>query len=293
MNEIPLNWWNANIGGKQNVGDLLSKYVVEKLTKKEVYYVNKWGLDKLVAVGSLIDYHNLYSKSYIWGTGTMRSSPISFQDKRENWLNYLFKRQSMRSKICALRGPVTGKIIERLGFEDPEVYGDPALLLPNYFSPEIKEKRFSVGLILHWSQEVKLNLVEKENLLQSGIKLISILRSTNEEIEEFIEEIASCEMIFSTSLHGLIVSQAYKIPTKWCRLAQSEIHPEASLKFKDYFLGTNQEIMEPIDLSLEVESLKKLRSINNIGKVNYLSSWNPKKLIESFPKEYLNEKEPC
>ena len=70
----------------------------------------------------------------------------------------------------------------------------------------------------------------------------------------------SCERIFSTSLHGVIVAQAYGIPVKWITFDKLPIHGDERYKFYDYFLGVNQEIQEPLVLQSDVSALKVLRN---------------------------------
>ncbi|HCI5723053.1 TPA: hypothetical protein NPO34_005233, partial [Klebsiella variicola subsp. variicola] len=50
--------------------------------------------------------------------------------------------------------------------------------------------------------------------------------------EFVVDEIISCEYILSTSLHGVIVAQAYDIPTLWIK--HNDINTDG-IKFYDYF----------------------------------------------------------
>lgn len=279
---IPLYYWNAVIDGQNNFGDLLSKYLVEKITNKKVNFTQRESFGKLLAIGSLIDYTSLYSKSYIWGTGSMMSNPIRKEDLRRGWLMENLFRKINRSEICALRGPLTGQIVESLNFEDPKVYGDPAILLPDFYQPVVVRKKNDVGLVLHWSQEIKLQETQKEELTRKGIYLISILRSGDYGIEEFVREILSCEKVFSTSLHGVIVSQAYGIPAQWITLEGTEIHPEAELKFKDYFLGSGQEVQVPKDFSF----YSLLSEVFYRSPPSIMPFYNKSELLKAFPRMF-------
>jgi len=60
--------------------------------------------------------------------------------------------------------------------------------------------------------------------------------STN-EIEETLTGILSCEKILSSSLHGIILADAYGISSAWLR---SSTPKGLEFKFYDYFLSVNK-----------------------------------------------------
>ena len=83
--------------------------------------------------------------------------------------------------------------------------------------------------ILHFPA---LSLILK-HYADSEILIINLL----DPIEKIITEISSCEITFSSSLHGVIVSHAYQVPSLWIK---SNISSEVKLagddiKFADYF----------------------------------------------------------
>ena len=61
----------------------------------------------------------------------------------------------------------------------------------------------------------------------------------------FIDDICSCEAIVSSSLHGIIIADAYEIPNVWISL--DENHPDDNFKFKDYYLSVNKDISKPLN----------------------------------------------
>ncbi|KAF5280088.1 hypothetical protein FQR65_LT15078 [Abscondita terminalis] len=107
------------------------------------------------------------------------------------------------------------------------VYGDPALLLPLWLKPSEK-KKYKLGIIPHWG--------EVDFFMENYGHLYQIIDLRTKNVEEIVEEIAKCEYVLSTSLHGLIVAHAYGIPALWIK--KGYIGTDG-FKFKDYFSSVN------------------------------------------------------
>ena len=85
-----------------------------------------------------------------------------------------------------------------------------------------------------------------------------------------INNICSCKCIISSSLHGLICSDAYNVPNVW--LDEYKLD-EGTFKFEDYFLSQNRNIYK-INSLLSFKEEFLYRDGNKI---------NSKKLIKAFP----------
>lgn len=274
---VSLCYWNT----VPNFGDALSPYIVSKITGCEVKKAAHKDTNKLVAIGSLIRSSTLFSKSHIWGSGALTRGPFreipfySIHKQIQDW----YKRNFKRSTIYALRGPLTKNICEKAGFNVPKVYGDPAILIPRFYQPKActTEKR-KIGLVLHHTQSVLL-----KNIDSDLFKVINVARSSSLEVESFIDELTSCESVFSSSLHGVIVAQAYGIPAQWITIKGSPIHDDQNFKFEDYFLGAGQEVQTPINIKLETEALKDLKLVAPVRIKEKQLNETAKKLLESFP----------
>ncbi len=57
------------------------------------------------------------------------------------------------------------------------------------------------------------------------------------------------EFTISTSLHGIIVSQAHNIPSLWYRILEKPLTGD-SIKFYDYFSSVGIDEYEPFELSI-------------------------------------------
>jgi pyruvyltransferase len=217
-NTIPLTWWTNT----PNFGDLLSPYLVEQLTSKTVKLVdNKTGPSarfkfkksfSYLAIGSIISRAN--AKSIVWGSGAFGTETARHLNKDATYL--------------AVRGPLTRNLLRINGISCPEVYGDPALLMPSVFNPDVK-KKYKIGVILRWS-ETDWHSAEAD----SNVKKINLGTS---DIEGTLTDILSCEKIVSSSLHGVILADAYGIPSAWL----SSTTPKGlEFKFYDYFISVDK-----------------------------------------------------
>lgn len=279
MNTIKLNYW----AGYQNFGDELSPYLIRKITGKPVTHANQKELNKLIALGSIIDFNNIYSRSHIWGSGLLASDFIN--PRRLLPLNKIFRKKYFRSKIHATRGLLSQTILKNLGFPCPDVYGDPGILTPYFYSPKSKKANFKFGLIFHQTHKeiIKKNI---ELLICENIRLISIDREGDLEVEDFIDEVCACDFIFSTSLHGIIIAQVYEIPFQWLKIDNAIIHRDEDFKFKDYFSGIGSIPQNPFTIKEINEST--LTSLKNFNFQNNKTKINFSPLLDAFPKEFLD-----
>jgi len=215
---IYARWYNQ----ENNWGDALNPYLINKISGQEVKYIKGPNLDKYLCIGSIMHYAD--RSCTVWGTGFISSKATTVGKPK---------------KICAVRGPLTRKRLLNLGYECPEVYGDPALLLPRYL--DIKPNpTYNLGIICHYAD--KDNAWVKKHINNKNIKIIDI----QGEIEQFVRDVTSCKNIISSSLHGIICGDAYGIPSYWVEFSNKVVG--GGFKFKDYFMSVNRPIMESIKL---------------------------------------------
>lgn len=197
--------------GDGNVGDTLSKVIVWYLTRHIAERAMTSDHGKLVMVGSFLDI--VEDNDILLGVGSNKNP-------------FICEKKNLR--ILSTRGPLTREQIK--GYDVPEIYGDPALLLPFIYYPDI-EKKYDVGYIPHY--------VDWDN---PALKDKHIIR-VDLPWDKFIEEILACRTIVSSSLHGIVISEAYRIPTTWA--VWSDKIAGGEFKFQDYFLGTHRNMQTP------------------------------------------------
>lgn len=219
-NKLPVFWHDCN--GVNNFGDQLNPYLIGKLTKKEIVQIKQIPLYSnrkvLVAIGSVISRAN--KNCVVWGSGII--------DSKANIKNPQF---------IAVRGPRTQKRITELGFYPPKTLGDPAILLPKIYYPKIK-KKYKMGIVPHFEDYYdfkKLDLGEETLLIDLTL-----------DIEKVVKDILMCEKIISSSLHGIIVANAYNIPSVWA-IFSNKIYGD-NVKYYDYFESVNLFNIKPLNI---------------------------------------------
>lgn len=193
---------------KNNFGDMLTAPILENLTGRRVEYVGRFESNKVLCVGSIA--HLVKENDTLLGCGLNRTEVIDVPSG---------------VNILALRGPKTASFLR--GVRIPEVFGDPAILLPLIYKPKVR-KKYRVGFIPH--------MVEKHLVPDHGnpYKIINI----QAEWKQIIKDILSCEAIISSSLHGVICAEAYGIPASWTIL--SAMIRGQEFKTHDYLVGTDR-----------------------------------------------------
>jgi pyruvyltransferase len=212
---IPLYYWKERF---INFGDYLSLKLLERMVNGpvEVYEKQHHAKErKLLAIGSILTF--AATGDIIWGSGA-----------NGNWLKLEYYKFTDLT-IKAVRGPLTRYfLMHNFNIECPEIYGDPALLIP-YFFPELKRKKspsYDYLIIPHYSEQV---LFPKE-LYKNNIVY------PTDPWEKVIEKILDSKLVIAGSLHGIIVAEAFGIPARLLRITENE----HIFKFMDYYLGTGR-----------------------------------------------------
>lgn len=185
-------------------------------------------------IGSILQTAN--KNTIVWGSGLISRNEVPKEQPK---------------KICAVRGPLSREVLLNKGFSCPAIYGDPILLLPKFYKPEVSV-RWEVGIIPHIHDEDNPLI---GNYLKEHSEATLISMQGYEKWEDLVLKICSCRFIVSSSLHGLIVSDAYGIPNVWVEFSD-KVYGDG-FKFRDYFASVNR----------SVETAVELRSIDDMESV--------------------------
>tara|TARA_B100000378_G_scaffold267849_1_gene254498 strand:- start:3389 stop:4228 length:840 start_codon:yes stop_codon:yes gene_type:complete len=249
-----LTWFKKNKGRNwingQNFGDYLSIVIVGEILKQNgLNFSNFSNSNKLLAVGSVIHFAN--NNDIVWGSGI--NGKISESRYKFNNLD-----------IRAVRGPLTKEILNKRNISVPEIYGDPVLLLPSLF-PLFKKSTIAKKIIVL----PNLNELEiaKKNCPEN-MKIVSPLRYW----KSVVNEILSSELVLTSSLHGLIISELFDVPARFLK----PVGGETLFKYDDYYLGTNRVLEHPSDDFRQ--NIKETSGVPST-KLNF----DPQNLLNSFP----------
>lgn len=187
-----------------NFGDELGAAILRKLGHTIEHA--PFGEAEILTTGSILQRHNrepLRPGTIIWGTGW-----------HKNPLNNV-----PRLDIRAVRGAVTASV---LNIDTSIPMGDPGLLASHLWRS--RPKRHRLGFVRHY--------VDQRDIY--GAHTIDVRKDP----AAVCQEISSCEVIVSSSLHGCIVAASYGIPymrvphnqvvggdTKWIDFATSLNRP--------------------------------------------------------------------
>lgn len=194
-----------------NFGDLLTELICShyglQATYANPYYA------QLIGVGSILDRIPSDFAGYVLGSGFGRSKSF---------------RPLPAACVLAARGPLTW---ERLARPANCLLGDPGLLA-RHLLQEQPAKRYCLGLLPHYADRDQGRLAQ---LAAQHPDEVLVIDATRPPLEVF-HNIAQCEGIFSSSLHGLIVADALQIPSAWKSCAEVL---GGGFKFADHFAAVD------------------------------------------------------
>ncbi len=158
----------------------------------------------------------IYPKAAIWGTGFIRYSDCQ---------SPFFKK---RMHFYALRGELSRRDVERMTGHTLDIpTGDPGLLTSVLF-PGHPKKEWKTGIVPHLCDLGDERVEELRKRFTD-----SCVIDVREDPERVISQIAACEFILSSSLHGLVIADSYGIPNH--HLVFSDRLLGDGYKFDDYY----------------------------------------------------------
>jgi hypothetical protein len=190
---------------------------------------------------------------HVWGAGLMLP-------QRAHW--------PQRLHWHAVRGRLTAR---EVGIQP--VLADPGILASILVAPQTV-KHCSVGLVPH---HVDADLVTGRVQPPLGWRIIR----PDQPVDRVLKDIAGCEIILSSSLHGLIVADAFRIPCIWLR-PWGRLYGASDFKFRDYETARLAAFNRPLAYE-EIVSM----SVNTISDVSTkaarpIEPWQ-RDLIAAFP----------
>lgn len=262
---INMYWWAR----KKNFGDLIGPWLVQMITGRQPVNIfnDTSGAVGLLTAGSLIHSMNRPGLD-IWGGGAIH--PFSKSTVRA-------LRARTPAKIHALRGHLTLREVEKMGWDRPKAFGDPALLLPKFYAPKVKTALLGkVAVLPHYSHKSLFSVAE----LDDRFHIIEV----QDDPKVVIDQIASCAAVVSTSLHGIICAQAYGIPWSWMHMPNTPLRGDR-FKFEDFFTVLQRDAVSEIIVdSAEVAPSHLEHAVNRANLPRSTSDVDA--LLDAFPLNY-------
>lgn len=239
-----------------NFGDLIGPLVIGKMRigrgntlNSAVAGLKTGSISRLLSVGSVM--HMAKTGDTVWGTGI--NGKVADAE-------HAFRSLDIR----ALRGPLTQSRLRLVhGVDSPNVFGDPALLLPNL------------------CPELTTTTKTRQRILIPNLNELDQFRSHPDfadprtPIEHLIPMIAGSEIVVGSSLHAIVLADALGVAG-----ALIASRAEHEFKYRDYAAGTGQQdfVISKNAEDATILATNYLRS----GRVA-LSNWDSKPLLDAFP----------
>lgn len=257
-----------------NMGDLLNPLIVKNVFGLNSKH-NTFLTCELSGIGSGLESFLLSEKSHkrflqaisykflgevhIWGTGFLR----------ENINESYFYRKS--TVFHAVRGELSKSKVEKILKRKLNIpTGDPGLLA-SYLIKEKIEKKYALGIIPHFREQDN-RVFDQIRKLNRNSKIIDL----KEDPIEVVKQIAQCEVVISSSLHGLIVADSFDIPNQ--HFIVSDKLKGDGFKFRDYYSSYHLE-HKPVDIKNS-----SIPTINNI-----IDSYEiTRQMVEDKKKDIIN-----
>lgn len=261
LDHVLTYWWDQ----KPNFGDAIGPWLVGAMTGRPVVN-SKWiepQQPSLFTVGSVVGHlsvpgHNIWGSGIINELGAEKAGRIG---------------PNKPAAIHAVRGRLTRhELTTKLGWDVPEVYGDPALLLPKFMEPAQSKQAGKIAIVPHYLHKPYFAGVSDPQL--------NVVNVGN-GLERVVSQIAHASHCISTSLHGIIVAHAYGVPWTWLRIGDHILHGD-NFKFEDFFsVLARDEVTEAI---IGAEQIAKTDFVKLAQAARLpADTLSPEPLLDAFP----------
>lgn len=231
---VPLKvWWFGR--QKHNFGDILTPYIWKAFGVPCRYaeFPDAEG----IGIGSILDGASITSKPnqtralVVWTSGLMHERRLAGDAYKQH-------------RYLAVRGWLTHRLLR---LPKSCLVGDGGLLVKEAFlkrHAELPPKEYLLGIVPHY--------VDHQTVQQipwvaddSRIKVINILGT----VEDVFTQMAQCQAILSSSLHGLIAADSLEIPNRRFVCATSRGIGGQGFKYRDYYsVFTDPSPVTPVQL---------------------------------------------
>jgi pyruvyltransferase len=229
-----------------NSGDFVTPMLLKRYGFTPVH---SYPQDALIfSCGSLLEKVPADFSGYILGTGFMYRDSIRSFDK---------------ARILAVRGELTRN---KIGAPKDIVLGDPGLLVSQFLSSRQK-KQYKLGIIPHYVDKKDPRIGRICEKYNRDVLFIDI----QSDLLDVVRNIDKCELILSSSLHGLVFADSLGIPNVWMILSDRvsgegfkfHDHNSALGKSQDPVFVTGDETLSDFMMRASVPSSSTVEELKN------------------------------
>lgn len=197
-------WWT----GRNNFGDQLAPLLLKRFAGLDANW-SPPATAEIVTVGSVLDTPGIRNdgKLVVLGSGKL------FEHTEPPPGRYL-----------AVRGPLTNDSLYYAG-KGSVSYGDPGLLADELVY--VERKKYNLGILPHWSDT---ELHKRPEFL----KYSPIIIDPSHHPLEVVRQIGECRKLVTSSLHGVIVADAFGIARRTEVAPRLRNNEGGMFKFRDY-----------------------------------------------------------
>ena len=270
-NNLPLFWWQAKSNlmspgihiqefGHGNFGDEASMKLIAKMTGAKPR-TELPGERKLLAIGSIL--HRANSGDIVWGSGLKSDHALDNHPGGD-------------ILVSAVRGPMTLDVLKKAGWDTSHITElfDPGVLMQHFWSEEIKKhsptankNRGKIRILPHFRDEIVFKRWHHE--------LTNSFISADNDPITVLKQMLGAEIVYSSSLHGIIFAESLGIPAIWLDSPGKEGH----FKYLDYYAGTGR------------TGIKAAANLGEAFKMTppELPKFDIEKMLATFPAKEISE----
>ena len=250
-NAVNLEWYNDQLNFGDHLSTVVYKYMLSERGLTESSVIDDRHTKHLMAIGSILGGSGDFDAT-VWGSGIRNFSSVK---------GLCIKRLYQKLDVRAVRGPFTRDALVQCGYKCPDVYGDPAIIMPRIYNPQIKNRKGTV-LILHYLTDISAF---------DDLSNVTLLDIRTNDYKTFIDTIVSADRVISSSLHGIILAETYGVPAVFLSKGiESEV-----LKFYDWYYSTDR---RDVKVAMTIEEAMAMTPMP----LPELSEMR-QKLIDAFP----------
>jgi len=231
-NLITAYWWTDHV----NFGDLITPALLKSYGLTPQF--QEPAKAALVSTGSILQRLPQSFDGIVLGSGLIENNPVPLPGAR----------------FLAVRGELSR---ECAGAPLDVALGDPGLLAYRLLAKQPK-KSHQIAVIPHYLDKDDPILDQWLNTHFSQTLLIDVERKP----KAVIRDIARCEYVASSSLHGVIIAHALGVPAVWLRI--SDKLKGGDFKFRDYASALNMQLATmDLERDLTTESIITAATLPN------------------------------